>query len=69
MPRQLIGEALRLPTERERLQQLRDKLQTGLDPLDRGEGIPFTIEWGAERIRIARERAAAGEQPDPDVCP
>ena len=69
MPRQLIGEALRLPKERERLRQLRDKLQTGLDQLDRGEGIPFTPEWSAERVRVARERANAGEKPHPDVCP
>lgn len=66
---QVIGEALRLLEEHERLQQLRAKLQTGLDQLDRGEGIPFTAEWSADRVRVARERAAAGEQPHPDVCP
>lgn len=69
MPRQLIGDALRLPEERERLRHLQDKLQTGLDQLDRGEGIPFTPEWSAERVRVARGRVDAGEEAHPDVCP
>jgi len=66
---QVIGEALRLLEEHERLQQLRAKLTIGLDQLDRGEGIPFAAEWSADRVRVARERAAAGALPHPDVCP
>ena len=65
----VIDEALRLLVEHEQLRQLRAKLQSGIDQLDRGEGIEFSPEWSAERLRIARERAAAGEQPHPDVCP
>lgn len=66
---QVIGEALRLLEEQVRLQQLRAKLQIGLDQLDRGEFIPWTLELTADRLRVARERVAAGEKPHPDVCP
>jgi antitoxin ParD1/3/4 len=66
---QVIGQALRLLEEHEQGQQLRAKLQTGIDQLDRGEGILFTPEWSAERHRVLRERVAAGETPNPDVCP
>jgi antitoxin ParD1/3/4 len=66
---EVIEEALLALDERERLETLRAKLQIGIDQLDRGEGVLFTPEWSAERARIARERAAAGEAPDPDNCP
>jgi antitoxin ParD1/3/4 len=66
---EVIDEALGALDERERLEQLRAKLQSGIDQLDRGESVLFTPEWSADRARIARERAAAGEVPDPSVCP
>ncbi|MGH2534564.1 MAG: type II toxin-antitoxin system ParD family antitoxin [Thermomicrobiales bacterium] len=66
---EVIQEALEALEEREQLQQLRAKLQVGIDQLDRGEGVPFTSEWRAERLRVAARRARAGETPSPDVCP
>src|SRR5215212_6206944 len=64
------------PELRERLHQealaryhneLRTKMQSGIEQLDRGEGVTFTPEWSARRIQVARDRAAAGETPSPDV--
>lgn len=66
---EVIEEALGALDERERLDQLRARLQSGIEQLDRGEGVLFTPEWSADRARTARKRAAAGEVPDPDVCP
>ncbi|MGI8475420.1 MAG: ribbon-helix-helix domain-containing protein [Thermomicrobiales bacterium] len=66
---EVIDQALRLLDERQRSRELRAKLQIGVDQLHRGEGIPFTSEWSADRVRVVRERAAAGETPHPDVCP
>jgi antitoxin ParD1/3/4 len=66
---EVIHEALRALDERERIEHLRAKLQTGREQLDRGLGIPFTPEWRAERWQEALRRAAAGEDPNPDVCP
>ena len=66
---EVIEEALGAYEERVRMDELRAKLQLGIDQLDRGEGVLFTPEWSAERRRIARERAARGEVPNPDVCP
>jgi antitoxin ParD1/3/4 len=66
-PDEVIEEALHALDERDRLQELRAKLQTGIDQLDRGEGVTFTPEWSASRARIAHERAAEGETPHPDV--
>jgi len=64
----VLNDALGL-LEETRLAALRSKLQSGIDQLDRGEGIPFTPEWSADRVRVIRERAAAGETPHIDVCP
>ena len=67
---EVVREALRLLDEQERqLAALRAKLQSGLDQLDRGEGVPFTPELMAEIRRDADERFRRGEQPNPDVCP
>jgi antitoxin ParD1/3/4 len=67
---EVVREALRLLDEQERqLAALRAKLQSGLDQLDRGEGVPFTPELMAEIRREADERFRRGEQPNPDVCP
>ncbi|HET8522163.1 MAG TPA: type II toxin-antitoxin system ParD family antitoxin [Thermomicrobiales bacterium] len=66
---EVIREALEALEERDRLQHLRAKLQVGIDQLDRGESVPFTSEWRADRLRVANERARKGETPNPDVCP
>ena len=66
---ELIQEALQALEEREGLQYIRTKLQVGLEQVDRGEVVEFTPEWRVERLRLAFERAAAGETPHPDVCP
>ncbi len=67
---EVIREAMRLLDEQEReLEELRAKLQIGLDQLDRGEGIPFTPELMAKIRLEAAERYRRGERPNPDVCP
>jgi antitoxin ParD1/3/4 len=66
---EVIREALRVLDEQERLDELRAKLQVGLDQLERGEVVPFTPEWRADRLEVARRRAEAGDKPNPDVCP
>jgi antitoxin ParD1/3/4 len=66
---EVVEEALQALDERERLEQLRAKLQVGIDQLDRGEGIPFTPELLDEIDREVDDRLRRGEQPSPDVCP
>jgi antitoxin ParD1/3/4 len=67
---EVMREAMHLLDEEERrLDEVRARLQSGLDQLDRGEGIPFAPEWSADRARIAMKRAAVGDKPHPDVCP
>jgi antitoxin ParD1/3/4 len=66
---QVIGQALHLLEEHERLQQLRAKIQIGLDELDRGEGIEVTPEFWDELDREVDEAILRGDEPDPDVCP
>jgi antitoxin ParD1/3/4 len=67
---EVIREAMRLLDEQERqLDELRAKLQIGLDQLDRGEGAPFTPELVARMRRNAEERFRRGERPKPDVVP
>ena len=66
----VVDEALRRLAEREqRFDELREKLQAGLDQLDRGESHVFTATWSEERLERARQRLAAGDTPNPDVCP
>jgi antitoxin ParD1/3/4 len=66
---EVIGQALRLLEEHERFQQLRSKIQVGLDQLDRGEGIVVTSEFWDELDREVDERLLRGDQPNPDVWP
>ena len=67
---EVIREAMRLLDEQEcRLDELRAKLQVGLDQLDRGEGDEWTPELRERLLREAFEMYRRGEQPDPDVCP
>ena len=67
---EVIREAMRLLDAQQRqLQELRAKLQSGLDQLDRGEGIPFTPELMQKIRRDVAERYRRGDRPDPDVCP
>ena len=65
-----VREAVKLLEERERKRDaLLTKLQVGIDEADRGELIPWTPELRDQIIQSALRRAAAGENPDPDVCP
>jgi antitoxin ParD1/3/4 len=67
---EVVREAMRLLDEQERqFEDLRAKLQVGLDQLDRGEGVPYTPELMAKIRRDVAERYRRGEQPNPDVCP
>jgi antitoxin ParD1/3/4 len=66
---EVVREALRALEERERLQQLRAKLQSGLDQLDRGEGRPLTPAVWAEIKQNAIRKEREGHKPTPDVCP
>ncbi len=67
---EVVREAMRLLEEQERpFEELRAKLQTGLDQLDRGEGVPFTPELVEQMRRDAEDRFRRGERPNPDVVP
>ena len=63
---QVISEALQLLDERARLEQLRAKLQIGLDS---GAGVELTPELMDALDREAEEAYQRGEKPSPDVCP
>ena len=66
----VIREAMRLlDAEEQQLAQLRAKLQSGLDQIDRGEWAPFTPELMPQIRQEAQDRFRRGEQPNPDVCP
>jgi antitoxin ParD1/3/4 len=67
---EVIREAMRLLDQQEhQLEAFRAKFQSGLDQLDRGEGIPFTPQLVEEMRREAEERFRRGERPNPDVVP
>jgi hypothetical protein len=55
--------------ERDRLEQLRAKLQVGIDQANRGKSVDWTPESREQIRRSARRRVKRGEKPDPDVCP
>lgn len=62
-----IDAALRLLNARDQqMQQLRAKIQDGLDS---GDGVELTPEVMDEIEREAEAAYHRGEQPDPDVCP
>ena len=63
---QVIDEAFRLLDERARLEQLRAKVQIGLDS---GPGVELTPHLMDELEREAEEAYQRGEKPSPDVCP
>jgi antitoxin ParD1/3/4 len=65
----VVGEALRLLEERDRLEHLRSLLAVGLEQSRRGETVEFTPQLIEELGRQAEERFRRGEEPDPDVCP
>jgi len=65
-----IAAAVQLLDEHDRrLAALREKLRSGIDQLERGEGTEFTSEWSADRVRLVREPAARGDTPLLDGCP
>jgi antitoxin ParD1/3/4 len=67
---QVITEALRHLAARDRQrEELRAKLQIGLDELDRGEGVEWTPELMEQLSREADDMYRRGEKPDLDVCP
>jgi antitoxin ParD1/3/4 len=67
---EVIREAMHLLDARDRqLEELREKLQSGLDQLDRGEGVPFTPELMAEIRQEVQDRFQRGERPKADVIP
>lgn len=67
---EVIREAMRLLEHQERqLEELRAKLQVGLDQLDRGQSAAFTPELMSKIRREVAERYRRGERPNPDACP
>jgi antitoxin ParD1/3/4 len=67
---EVVREAMRLLDAQERqLEELRAKLRSGLDQLDRGEGVPLTSELVEQMRRDAEDRFHRGERPNPDVVP
>ncbi len=65
----VVGDALRLLEEHERLQHLRALLDVGRQEALRGELVTYTPELMDEIYREAEEMFLRGEEPDPDVCP
>jgi putative addiction module CopG family antidote len=67
---EVVREAMRLLDWQERqYDELRAKLQIGLDQLDRGEYAVFTPELVEEMRREADERFRRGARPKRDVVP
>ena len=66
---EVVGEALLLSEERDRLRRLKAALAIGQEEIDRGEGMLFTPEVHEETRRSARRRFGAGDQPHDDVVP
>lgn len=65
----VLGEALALLDERDRVERLRAAIAVGDAQIARGEGIEWTAERWAELDREVDERLRRGERPNPDVCP
>jgi putative addiction module CopG family antidote len=59
---EVIGDALRLLEEHERLQHLRALLEVGRQDEPRGDWVRFSPEWMADLRRRV-------EEPSPDVVP
>jgi antitoxin ParD1/3/4 len=66
---EVVNQALQLLDDYEREEAFRAAVMIGYDEAERGEGVPWTPELRAELMREARQMAAAGQKPDPDVCP
>lgn len=66
---EVIGDAMRLLEEQERLEHLRALLEVGRQDELRGDWITFSPEWIADLHRRVEERFLRGEEPNPDVCP
>lgn len=66
---EVVGDALRLLEEHERLQHLRALLEVGRQDELRGDLVTFTPELFEEIDRRVEEMFLRGEEPDPDVCP
>ncbi|MCE3249995.1 MAG: Bacterial antitoxin of ParD toxin-antitoxin type system [Geminicoccaceae bacterium] len=63
---EVIGDALRLLEEHERLQHLRALLEVARHDNDL---VTYTPELMDKIYREAEEMFRRGEEPDPDVCP
>ena len=66
---EVIGDALRLLEEHERLEHLRALLEVGQQDELRGDLVTVTPELFAEIDRRVEERFLRGDEPNPDVCP
>lgn len=62
--------AVRLLEEHDRhLEWVRHAVAEGFAQVERGEGIPYTVDLLDEIDREVDERFLRGEKPGPDVCP
>lgn len=67
---EVVREALHMLDARDRqAADLQVTLQSGLDQLDRGEGVPFTPHLMTQIRQDAEERFRRGERPKSDVVP
>ena len=66
---EVIGDALRLLEEHERLEHLRALLEVGRQDELRGDLVTVTPELFEEIDRRVEERFLRGDEPNPDVCP
>lgn len=66
----LVQDALQLLESRQQqINELRAKIQVGIDELERGEFVEVKDEFWDEIDREVDEMLLRGDIPDPDVCP
>ena len=65
----MLGQALTLLAEHERMLHLRKLVAVGAEDVARGDTIVFSEDVREQLWQSALNRAAAGESPSPDVCP
>jgi antitoxin ParD1/3/4 len=65
-----VAEAVRRLNDKDHDDEaLLDKLQIGINELERGDGIPWNEETKQRILREGRAAYERGDLPDPDVCP
>lgn len=66
---EVIGDALRLMEEHDRLQAMRAAVLIGHEQIERGEVVRYTPELLEDIRQAVLKKASEGRQPNPDVIP